>query len=137
MPLYNFQKRFVPFIESGEKTHTIRGKRKYPAKAGDTLHLYTGLRQRGPIIQKLASGDVVRQKMARLLMRVPCTKVEEIVMFPNGEVVIGGNILSPDEAEQLAKRDGFTGHADRMKFWEGKLPFVGDVIHWRYPNAST
>jgi hypothetical protein len=27
VPAYSFQKQFVPFVESGEKTHTIRGKR--------------------------------------------------------------------------------------------------------------
>lgn len=26
MGLYNFKKQFVPFILSGEKTHTIRGR---------------------------------------------------------------------------------------------------------------
>lgn len=62
MGLYNFQARFVPFILAGAKTHTIRAVRANPDKPGNTLHLYTGLRHKG----------------ARLLMRVPCVKVEEI-----------------------------------------------------------
>jgi hypothetical protein len=134
--LYNFQERFVPFIESGEKTHTIRAGRKYPAKVGDTLHLYTGLRRRGPIIQKLASGDVVRQKMARLLMRAPCTRVEEIrmVVDRNGcaQVFIDGEHLALDEREALAKRDGFKNWQDMADFWNGRYPFEGHIIHWKF-----
>jgi hypothetical protein len=64
MALYNFQKRFIPMILNGKKRHTIRAKRKRPTKPGEVLHLYTGLRQKG----------------AQLLMRVPCTRVEEIVI---------------------------------------------------------
>ncbi len=45
MGLYNFKARFVPFVLDGSKTHTIRAKRRYPAKPGDTLYLYTGLRE--------------------------------------------------------------------------------------------
>ena len=47
MGLYNFQARFVPFILNGAKTHTIRAIRTNPDKPGNTLHLYTGLRQKG------------------------------------------------------------------------------------------
>lgn len=44
MPALNFQKRFVPLIQNGEKTQSIRslGKRKF--KEGDKLYLYTGQR---------------------------------------------------------------------------------------------
>jgi hypothetical protein len=136
MGLYNFQERFVPFIESGEKTHTIRAKRKHPAKVGEILHLYTGLRRRGPIIQKLASGDVVRQKMARLLMRVPCTKVELIYMAVDrnnhAQVFIDGSQLAADEREVLAKRDGFKNWRDMADFRNGLYPFEGHIIHWKF-----
>lgn len=120
MGLYNFQERFVPFILSGAKTHTIRATRKYPDKLGNTLHLYTGLRVKGK---------------TRLLMRAPCVKVETILirslepsMF---DVFIDGNELNLDELERLAKRDGFSGWADMAAFWKGRLPFTGHVIHWR------
>jgi hypothetical protein len=132
MPLYNFQSQFVPKVESGDKTHTIRAKRKYPAKAGDRLYLYTGLRHKG----------------ARRLMIATCTKVQEIVIrldvkfryehiahdVTNGPMVtitIDGEELSYDEMQALARRDGFDNLAHMMGFWDGRLPFTGDIIHWR------
>ena len=122
MGLYNFQSRFVPKILSGEKTHTIRGIRANPDKPGNTLHLYTGLRQKG----------------ARLLMRVPCVRVEEIeikdgLFFDenHASVRIGGVKLDRGEREQLARRDGFDDFEQMIQFWRGRLPFRGQIIHWR------
>jgi uncharacterized protein YqfB (UPF0267 family) len=129
MGLYNFQKRFAPFILSGEKTHTIRSVRANPDKPGNTLHLYTGLRQKG----------------AQLLMRVPCVKVEEIeicaVDHPTHSGVtkvftieIDGHYLDRSEKEALARRDGFDSLAAMMRFWQepkNRLPFRGHIIHWR------
>lgn len=122
MGLYNFQPRFVPFILSGEKTHTIRAQRAHPDKPGNTLHLYSGLRHHG----------------AQLLMRVPCVKVEEI--FIRGQesncdagIEIDGVELSATEREALARRDGFESFDAMLDFWEGRLPFKGHVIHWRTP----
>lgn len=139
MGLYNFQSRFVPFILDGRKTHTIRAIRAYPDKVGNILHLYTGLRQRGPIMQKLRSGKVVREKMARLLMRVPCVKVEEIEIRDgafgdenHASISIDGIRLDRSEREALARRDGFADMEQMIQFWRGRLPFKGHVIHWRF-----
>lgn len=55
--LLGFNARFVPLILAHEKRHTIRAKRKNAPHVGEICHCYTGLRQRGPIIQKLASGS--------------------------------------------------------------------------------
>lgn len=127
MGLYGFKKRFVDYILAGEKTHTIRASRKHGDVPGKTMHLYTGLRQRGPIIQKLASGKVVREKVARLLFRAPCVRVEFIRItedhrvfigasfggedckpYGEGQLVRGGFVeLTPDERDLLAFRDGF------------------------------
>lgn len=128
MGLYGFKKQFVPFIMSGEKTHTIRARRANPDKPGNTLHLYTGLRRKG----------------ARLLMRVPCVKIEEISIqivttnkrlgFQSYEVAIDGIVLDASEAEALARRDGFSSFQEMMKFWtqpKNRLPFEGQIIHWR------
>jgi hypothetical protein len=117
MGLYNFKAQFVDFILSGKKTHTIRAPRKHPDKPGNTLHLYTGLRQKG----------------ARLLMRATCVKVEEIVITNTKlkRIVIDGHMLDMDEEESLARRDGFKNFADMVKFWKGRLPFKGNIIHWR------
>jgi hypothetical protein len=121
MGLYNFQRRFIPFILSGEKTHTIRARRANPDKPGNTLHLYTGLRQKG----------------AKPLLRVPCVKVEEIsINSRSGDpahcrVEIDGQFLDRSEKEALARRDGFKDFAEMLDFWEGRLPFKGHIIHWR------
>jgi uncharacterized protein YqfB (UPF0267 family) len=115
MGLYNFQSRFVPKILAGEKTHTIRATRANPDKPGNTLHLYTGLRQKG----------------AKLLMRAPCVKIEEIEISARMRVRIDGVELDATEQETLARRDGFQNFADMMAFWNGRLPFRGHIIHWR------
>jgi hypothetical protein len=132
MGLYNFQPRFVPLILRGEKTHTIRAVRVHPDKPGDTLHLYTGL----------------RTKKAKLLMRVPCVKIEEIeirhVPYDGTNVLargckvpyiwIDGEKLSWDETQAFARRDGFRDFAEMLAFWmepKNRLPFKGHVIHWR------
>jgi len=125
MGLYNFQARFVPFILDGRKTHTIRSLRANPDKPGNTLHLYTGLRQKG----------------ARLLMRVPCVKVEDIEIWETQAgtsdqmytaVRINGCDLDSAEKAHLARRDGFSDFAEMISFWDGRLPFSGHVIHWKY-----
>ena len=126
MGLYNFQERFVQPMLSGRKNHTIRAIRAHPDKPGNTLHLYTGL----------------RTKHAKLLMRVPCVKIEEIeitesrlargvVASTRISVKIDGVELDRGEKNALAYRDGFNSFEDMMHFWKGRLPFHGHVIHWR------
>lgn len=132
MGLYNFQARFVPFIKARSKKHTIRAKRKHPAKPGETLYLYTGLRTK---------------KARRIIPPVECVKVEEIEIvelvidrddddeqaehIESALVRIDGTELSEDECEQLARRDGFSDFAEMRKFWNGRLPFEGHIIHWK------
>jgi hypothetical protein len=134
MGLYNFKRQFVPFILSGRKTHTIRAKRKHREKPGNLMHLYTGLRQKG----------------AQRLMVAPCVKVEDVkiemrkyegpgvlangLKFPH--VIVDGVDLSWDERQALARADGFRDFAEMMAFWEGRLPFEGDIIHWDYKRAK-
>lgn len=106
-------------ILSGEKTHTIRAIRVNPDKPGNTLSLYTGLRQKG----------------AKLLMRVPCAAVQNILITP-GMVRIDGVYLEDDEREAFARRDGFSNFQEMLKFWKepkDRLPFRGNIIHWRKP----
>jgi hypothetical protein len=129
MGLYNFEKRFVPFILAGTKKHTIRAKRANPDKPGNTLHLYTGLRHKG----------------AKLIMRVRCVKVETIKIAviekfgirmerPVAIVSIDGMLLDASECESLAQRDGFKDFAEMLHYWKSSkncLPFEGHIIHWR------
>lgn len=126
MGIYNFKGRFVPMILSGEKTHTVRAVRRHPDTRGNVLHLYTGLRHKG----------------ARLLMHVLCTGVEEITIkrrsrsldrISDVQITIDGEILTADEREALARRDGFLNLAEMMLFWQepkNRLPFTGQIIYW-------
>jgi uncharacterized protein YqfB (UPF0267 family) len=124
MGLYNFQERFVPNILTGQKTHTIRAKRKNPDKAGNTLHLYVGLRRRG----------------AALIMRARCIKVEDIVLRVDNQdhlqVIIDGVALDQSEKELFAQRDGFSSFWEMCEFWNGLYPFNGDLIHWKFPGEN-
>jgi len=131
MPALSFQQRFVRFVETGSKTHSIRAERKRPFRAGDTCHLYTAM----------------RTKQCRLLGRAPCVKVEEIRLWRAG-LWINGEELSISEKDSLAWRDGFRhpnsagrleltgvgGCFDLMlRFWakaHGDIDFRGQLIHW-------
>jgi hypothetical protein len=118
MGLYNFKSRFAPRILDGSKTHTIRPLRAIADKPGNTLHLYTGL----------------RTKSARLLMRVPCARIEAIeIIQVDGHpyIFIEGIGLDHSEKEAFARRDGFENFDDFMSFWNGRLPFKGQIVHWK------
>ena len=116
MPALSFQQRFVPMIVAGDKEHTIRAERARLFRVGDVLSLYTGM----------------RTKQCRLLMRRTCTMVRSIQITEGQNVIIDGEFLSFDEREQLAVKDGFRDFAHMMEFWEGRLPFKGRIIHWRF-----
>jgi hypothetical protein len=134
MPALSFKKQFAPHIRSRRKRHTIRAKRKRPIKPGDKLYLYTGM----------------RTKSCQKIMDTVCVKVEDIKIemrpykgkgvlasgldFPH--VIVEGIELSGDEKESLAYADGFDSFADMMKFWDGRLPFSGDLIHWKDAEAA-
>jgi hypothetical protein len=129
MGLYNFQKRFVQPIQSGQKKHTIRATRRHPDKVGNIAHLYTGLRVKNA---------------ARLLGRYPIVRIEEIEIFEGCQchkptnppcplafrVKIAGEELNGDEREKLARLDGFENFKEMQQFWKGRLPFKGQIIHW-------
>jgi ASCH domain-containing protein len=127
MGLYNFKERFAPFILDGRKRHTIRATRKVRDKVGNIAHLYIGL----------------RTKNATLLGRFPITKIEPIEILPDCpcnqehcqkpvKVKIASEELSPDECEKLARLDGFESFAEMKAFWKGRLPFKGEIVHWKF-----
>lgn len=138
MPAYSFQKQFVPLVESGDKTHTIRGKRKHRPKPGQTFYGYYAM----------------RTKQCRKLIESTITRVHDIVISDGGRrfqdvtpiqdglrlfgiyptIAIDGEVLFDDEMEALARRDGFTSLWAMTEFWPAaRLPFDGDIIHWKFP----
>lgn len=134
--LLGFKRRFAPLVEEGSKTHTIRRKKRYPPKLGDTCHCYVD----------------PRQKTMRLLGRFPCTAVQDIRIDRDPLwamaniplwVTIDGEELSPDESDALFFRDGFREDAPSLgqyqhihqaaRFWaDADFPFYGDIVHWKY-----
>jgi hypothetical protein len=126
MGLYNFKKQFAPHIKSGRKRHTIRAKRKHPDKPGNPFHGYTGLRTKAA--EKVASGTITRVEDIRI------TDDFDGAVVP--KIYIEGAPLTRDECELLAYADGFDNFADMLKFWCGRLPFTGDLIHWKDAGAA-
>lgn len=109
MAAYNFQKQFVPLIESGAKRSTIRQRRKngYLPRPGDVLRLYQGM----------------RTKACRLIREVPVVEVLPITVHTaNGcaDVVLNGNRLTDYEVMEMAKSDGFKGVRDFADFFNYK-----------------
>lgn len=132
MPALSFKKQFCPLVESGEKTHSLRAKRKRAWKVGDYLPLYYAM----------------RAKQCRLLGKMTVTGVQDVSIHlrlekegePFGfDIIIDGELLSADESESFARRDGFPGLAEMRLFWvvENKMQpgsvWLGDLIHWKFP----
>ena len=121
MPAYSFQEQFCEPVETGRKTHTIRGKRKHRPKPGQTFYGYYAM----------------RTKACRKLIQSIITRVQDITIVQSKTGVycisIDGEALFPDEKEALAVRDGFANFEAMTKFWPPRrLPFFGDIIHWNY-----
>lgn len=137
MPAYSFQKQFVAPVESGAKTHTIRGKRKHQPKPGQPFYGYYAMRtkQCRKIIQSVTTrvqdirierGERIEDRNAR----------DGLIVYWNVPIItIDGERLALDEAEALARRDGFSDLLEMSDFWPPKrLPFTGDIIHWKFPG---
>ena len=109
MAAYNFQKRYAPLIESGQKCSTIRKRRKngYLPRPGDVLRLYQGM----------------RTKACKLIREVTVIEVEPIVIYAaNGcaDVALSGTPLRDGEVAQLAVADGFKSIKDFADFFNEK-----------------
>jgi hypothetical protein len=139
MPALNFKQQFVEPIRSGRKKHTIRAKRKHPISAGfDDLYLYCGMRTKNCFA--ILEGGQYCSQVQDIIIRecgrcdgtgeVACssTHYESCPVF---EVIVDGVFLGRDECERLAYADGFESFAEMMKFWKGRLPFEGNIIHWK------
>lgn len=102
MPSYNFQRRFADKVRSGEKMQTIRKRRKRATVEGDTLYLYTGLRQKG----------------AEKLREAKCVRVLPIEIY-EGSVKVGAEKIyrDDDEMDAFARADGFADADDFFSFW--------------------
>lgn len=122
MPAYNYQARFAPLVESGEKTHTIRPTDK-GARPGMTAYHYTG--QRTKLCRKLGEGIITSVQPIRIGR-------ERRGWYA---ITIKGNDMNKIhelDFESFAKADGFTS-GDEMVAWFSErygLPFNGFLHQW-------
>jgi hypothetical protein len=121
--MLGFKARFEKKILSKEKRHSIRAKRKGRQwRVGDRCDCYVN----------------PRQKSMRLLGRWRCVKLQDIRIEAKTHQattflfiwIDGQGPLTKDEAELLARADGFKDLYEMADFWSGRLPFHGDIIHW-------
>lgn len=118
MVAYSFKAQFVPLVEQGLKTKTIRGHRKRHAKPGEAIQLYTGMRTSA--CRKLRNPDPI------------CKAITPIQIDLKG-ITLDRRLLTKDEAQTLAKADGFTSLEEMLLFFQGLhgLPFTGYLIEWQ------
>lgn len=122
MPALNFKKQFAPMVESWEKLHTIRARRKdgRDPKAGQTLYLFTGM----------------RTTSCRKLGESVCKETIPVTIEKDLYTIIGTKQLNAAEELSLAKADGFENLSDFYDFFDKThgLPFYGFLIKWDKPN---
>lgn len=115
MVAYNFEERFAPLIESGQKTQTIRQKKR--ANVGDTLQFYTG--QRTAKCRKI--GEAI------------CTAASYCAIRKDG-VTLGNTSKFPSDLDEFARADGFQSFSEMLDWFHnryGEREFVGCVTSWR------
>jgi hypothetical protein len=117
MPALNFQKRFAAEVEAGSKRQSIREKLRF--RIGDTVHLFTGMRQRGCV--RLGMGTVVDIASVRIVNSLGWDRL-----------FLEGKQLSSQPARVFALADGFNGFEEMAKWFRDThgLPFDGFLIRW-------
>ena len=123
MVVITFQPRFADLVEHGSKPHTIRGERKRPIKPGDALSLRTW------------TGRPYMSPQRVLRPPTPCLSVIPIRVSwtdTGRPILLGADVLTPDQATALAIADGFASSADLVDWFDRThgLPFHGVLIRW-------
>lgn len=134
--MLGFKRQFEKFVENGTKRHTIRDKGSRRWRVGMIADCFVN----------------PRQKTMRCLGRWPVLKIDDVQIkilpmaewIRKGPAVITAGVwinderISLDECNALAWADGFRGNGrdgafvQMLGFWRGRLPFLGDMIHWDY-----
>lgn len=149
MPAYSFQSRFVPFVKDGSKPHTLRDRRRHPAKVGSTVYLYSGLRTKW--CQKIGQ-DTCKRTFSVAIYEYGIVFYNRLLdkqelnaarINPFDPLLPQQGVLSLQECDEFAWKDGFrpegttvqspAGAFDLMiRYWNQThiLPWAGDVIYW-------
>ena len=116
MPAINFKPECANAVQYSRKRQTIRRTRKSPIREGDRLYLFTGL----------------RTQACRRLRNAIADEVIRIHITSSQVIILGNEVLSWDDANKLAKEDGFESHPEMIEFFKanGGLPLEGQLIKW-------
>lgn len=128
MPAINFKKQFADAIREGSKGQTIRKRRKYPIKVGDSLTLYTGM----------------RTKKCELLQMTTCTRIRKVLIEEvmdhltdasdalGYRVFVDGKLLNRKQGTALASVDGFKSLDEFIEFFKRQygFPLTAELIEW-------
>ena len=120
MVAFSFQPSFVEAILANTKVQTLRAKAR--CKAGDPMHLYTGM----------------RTKACRLIAVRPAVVVDYCHIAPDG-VTLGDVRKHPRDRDEFAQLDGFPDFTAMLPWFEvqyGSPRFIGTVHRWAPPPAS-
>lgn len=119
MPSLGFSKQFVSRVESGEKTHSIRGRRKRPEQwmPGKLVHLFYAMRTKH--CRRLGTGVI--------------TEVRDITIHDNQVEIDGAVVDGERELSAFARADGFISWNEFTTFFRQHygLPWDGSLIKWQ------
>ncbi len=130
--LLGYYKRFAEPILLGTKVHTLRKPRKKPAKIGEQLHMYTGLRtSKCEVITKKEKLISIQRAWIRIDYYSPIKQFRLVIC-------VDGRKLNDDEIEKFVRYDGFIDTKDFVAFWVrnnrhfGYVKLVSSLVlhHW-------
>lgn len=158
MPAYSYNEQFVPMILDGSKTQTVRGRRKFPARIGDKLFHFHGLRTQ--------HSQRLRENVCILTHSIVLSVELGIILYDRSvdscyfdmlrkdpitaQAPFNKKMLSSDDRAKFAWMDGFrppgtTAMAPGEVAWTLMLEFwkeenglseetgwIGDVIYWSH-----
>jgi hypothetical protein len=126
MTAYSFKARFVPLLEEGRKTQTVRGGRRHHARPGSVIQLYTGMRTKR--CRKIAPDAV-------------CTSALPVSLIFGEDPVLCVRVAGAEvDARYFAQADGFADEHDLVAFWVAEHAvrpgdsFHGTLIEWEWPS---
>lgn len=126
--ILSFKKKFKPLILSGQKIHTLREDKQGRWKAGNKIHMATGVRTKDYDCFMEDDCEAV-QKIEIKYLKV--FRIYHIFVKIDGSIFytdIGPSKNETSAMEQLAKNDGFDSIEDFFKWFN--TDFSGVIIHW-------
>ena len=112
MVAYSCQKQFVPDIQAGLKTHTIRADRKRHARVGEPIQLYCGMRTSHCF-------KIIPDPVCTYVVPVQITVANDRLIM----IWIGPDQaydVLPSDFDKFARLDGFADAQAMAKFWSAK-----------------